>query len=243
MNNELLIRTHLGDIKAFLQSGFYTSNNPTKHIHKHSYAEIHIIYGGNAEYRIGNKTYHVKNGYMLGIPKDCFHACVKKDKETQYIPFQIDLDIKSKKVVPLDPALVEAFLNETKKLCESGDHSRIAHFIALSLTALTDNMLEAPVITDYKFLIYEFFSSNYARDIKLKDLADILHLSERQTERLVLNYTGRSFKKELSFIRVTMAYQIVESYGASLTEAAEYVGYRSYTGFFKAMKKWKNNFK
>ena len=187
MNNELLIHTHFGDIKAFLQGGFYSDNDPTKHIHKHSYAEIHIICGGGAEYRVDNKIYNLKSGDILGIPKNCFHACIKKEKETQYIPFQIDLDIKSAKSATLDIPLVEAFLNETKKLRDTGDHSRIAHYIALSISSLTENILDAPVITDYKFLIYEFFSSNYARDIKLRDLADILHLSERQTERLVLN--------------------------------------------------------
>jgi AraC-like DNA-binding protein len=100
----------------------------------------------------------------------------------------------------------------------------------------TDEKLQAQPITDYAFLIYEFFSTNYSGDVKLADLADILHLSERQTERLVIEHTGKTFKEEITSMRMEMAQKLISA-GMPLTEIAQYVGYKSYAGFYKAMKK------
>jgi len=242
MNNELLITTHLGEIKSFLQDGFYTSNNPTKHIHKHNYTEIHLIYGGNAKYRVGEKTYNAESGSMLVIPRGIFHACAEKEEKAQYIAFQTDLDVSEYQEIQVNESLIAAFFDEIVNLNEKNDHSHIAYYIAIILSFLGEEKLCAHGITDYGFLINEFFSNNYAKSVKLSDLSALLHLSERQTERLVREHTGKSFKGELSYIRVTMAKHIINTYGLSLSEAAEYVGYRSYPGFWKALKKWAPEF-
>ena len=242
MNNELLITTHLGNVKAFLQDGFYTSNNPTKHIHKHSYTEIHLIFGGNAEYRVGENIYRAESGSMLVIPRGIFHACATKDEKTQYIAFQIDYNVNEYQKNRVSESLIAAFFDEISGLKDDLDHSHIAYYVAIILSYLGSIKLSANKIRDYGFLITEFFSNNYAKNIKLSDLAALLHLSERQTERLVRAHTGKSFKAELSSVRVTMSKHIITTYGLSLSEAAEYVGYRSYPGFWKALKKWSPEF-
>lgn len=101
-----------------------------------------------------------------------------------------------------------------------------------------EEILKAQPITDYGFLIHEFFTNNYSFDIHLSDLADELHLSQRQAERLVIEYTGNSFREELCQTRVTMAKELLKNTGMSLGEVSRYVGYRSYAGFWKAMKKY-----
>ena len=82
-----------------------------------------------------------------------------------------------------------------------------------------------------------FFSNRYSEDVRLSDLAEAIHLSERQTERLVIEHTGRGFRDELTETRVKIARQRLADKNMTLGEIAGYVGYRSYAGFWKAMKK------
>ena len=93
-------------------------------------------------------------------------------------------------------------------------------------------------MTDYGFLIHEFFSLHYSEDLHLCDLAQFLHLSERQTERLVIEHTGNTFRNELTAIRMTIAKKLLTSSQMSLTEISQYVGYKSYAGFWKALNKY-----
>ena len=100
-----------------------------------------------------------------------------------------------------------------------------------------DEKSTAHRINDPKFLICEFFSNQYSLDVNLGDLAKVLCLSERQAERLVVNLTGKTFQEELTSKRIAMAKRLKKTTALSLKEISEYVGYRSYSGFWKAMKK------
>lgn len=71
----------------------------------------------------------------------------------------------------------------------------------------------------------------------LSDLAARLYLSEKQTERLVLKHTGQTFKQKLSDTRVAMANVLIRETEMPLHKVAEYVGYSSYSGFWKALQK------
>ena len=98
--------------------------------------------------------------------------------------------------------------------------------------------LEAKEVTDYGFLIHEFFSIHYNEDIHLRDIANYLHLAERQSERLIIDYTGHSFRDELVATRMNMAKILFSTTDMSLSEISQYVGYKSYNGFWKAAKKF-----
>ena len=90
---------------------------------------------------------------------------------------------------------------------------------------------------DEGYIICEFFSNHYNGVIKVSDLAKTLGFSEKQTERLVLKFTGRTFKQELVSRRMEMARYLEKNTNMTMTEIALYVGYNSYNGFWKAYKK------
>ena len=92
-------------------------------------------------------------------------------------------------------------------------------------------------VTDEGMLIEVFFSTSYNKDVQLSDLAAILHLSERQTERKLIEHTGHTFREELAATRISVAKYLQSTSSMSLSEIATYVGYHSYAGFWKAMKK------
>ena len=235
----LTVRTASGEHKVFLQGGFYLSSFSTSCIHEHNYAEIHLIAGGNAEFTVKDQTLTLKSGAMLVIPSKVYHSCVSKDTDTMHCAFQIDCAPSSYFTYELNPELILEFFRTIKNTSEEDDHSAIAAYISLFCSCFEQGRETSPhAITDYGFIIYEFFSNNYSLPVRLSDLAQVLHLSERQAERLVLEHTGKSFRDELSATRVRIARYLLKTTNMPLGEIAEYTGYRSYAGFWKAMKKF-----
>ena len=237
MFKELSVNIGNKDYTAFFKEGFYQPKISTPHLHKHNYGEIHIVSGGNATYIINEKTYKMMDGSILAIPRDVYHCCIKRDETTNLPAFQLTHPIQKPKTISLNKEILKTFTDEIENCISDNDYTKISAYISLFCSELfTDNKLNANPITDYPFLIYEFFSTNYSGDVRLCHLAEILHLSERQTERLVIEYTGKTFKEELVSIRMEMAEKLKKS-GMPLTDIARYVGYKSYAGFYKAFKK------
>ena len=241
MHNELAIRTPHGDFSAFLQLGFY-ENISCRRFHNHNYVEVHLVLDGSSVLMIGDEKYEIKSGEMLVIPKRALHACVSQDETTLHTAFQINYstknDITRAEVIPVEEDTVRRFFAEIKECRKTEDYTLISAYISLFCCRFfKDGRLESNELTNHGFTIHEFFANRYNEDVTLADLAQVLHLSERQAERLVIEYMGKTFRKTLSSTRVMIAKQLLRSSDMSLSEIAEYVGYRSYAGFWKAMKK------
>lgn len=239
MYNELPIKTPVEEISAFLQAGFY-NNLTCGSVHNHNYAEVHLILDGNATFVVEGKTHEINSGHMLIIPKKILHACIKQDKNTIHSAFQINYgrsdSISKFEVHPTDEQLLRRFFEELKYCKVTNDHTMISALLAyFCLCLYKGEQIEPKQVIDYGFAIHEFFSTHYKENIHLSDLANLLHLSERQTERLVLKHMGGTFRKTLTATRVMIAKQLMDSSDMSLTKIAEYVGYRSYAGFWKAL--------
>ncbi len=239
MYNEIIVKTPSREHKIFLQSGFFSSTKPTSNLHKHNFAEVHIIANGNATFSIGGHLYSLSSGSLMIIPRDIFHYCDSKDENTIHAAFQIDYEQNETSVYDIGTDTVLRFLDETEKCKISQDYSKITSYIAFFCGYFCHSeKVIAKQTNDYGFLIYEFFSTRYNKNLQLCELADFLHLSERQTERLVIKYTGNTFKKELASLRMTIANNLLKYSNMSLKEVSLYVGYSSYAGFWKAMKKY-----
>ena len=69
-------------------------------------------------------------------------------------------------------------------------------------------------------------------------LADALSLSVRQTSRVVQEIMHKNFKELIVAERMRVADILIKSRKYSLEQIAEIVGYRSYSGFFTAYRKY-----
>lgn len=242
MYNELSIKTPGGEFFAFLQEGFY-NNLSCSPVHNHNYTEVHLILDGSATFVIEGKTYVVESERMLIIPRKVMHTCIKQDENTMHSAFQINYDqsdsIAKFEVYPIDEKLLRRFFDELPYCRGTNDYTTISAFMAFFCHCFyKGERIESMPVIDYGFAIHEFFLTHYNEDPCLSDLANMLHLSERQTERLVLKHMGGTFRKTLAATRAMIAKQLMDSSDMSLTEIAEYVGYRSYAGFWKAMKRF-----
>lgn len=239
MGNEIVIKNGTREHKVFFQVGFYTPFLLPTPIHKHNYAEIHLV-TDDAEFYIDGKHHYSKDGNLLLIPKNTPHCIIKGSDGPCHVAFQIDYDVKAFSSCHICPQLARDFINEIINSGTTDDYSVITAYIRLlcSFLAIEEKPSVQP-ITDYGFLICEYFSQHYTENLCLSDLAEELHLSQRQTERLVIKYTGHSFRQELTALRVEMAKHLLERSNMSMGQIAQAVGYRSYAGFWKALKSQK----
>ncbi len=237
MYYEFSIFTDENPCKVFLQTGFYTFSQ-SNITHKHNYAEIHLVSGGNAVFKVANEVSELRDGEMLIIPKGIFHSWSICTSDTLHTAFQIDMDLNSPSITETDKYVVRGLFNEIAKCRESKDHKRIEAYIPLICSYIKEDRTgKSCPMADPGMIIETFFATYYDKPVSLRDLADMLHLSDRQTERLVKEHTGNTFKKELASTRITVAEYLRSTTDMSLTEIAQYVGYRSYAGFWKAIKK------
>lgn len=233
---EMTVHAPTQDHKVFLQNGFYHGVRTDTLFHKHNYAEIHFFSGGNVCFNIDSGKFEVGNGKILIIPKALYHSCDSQDKGILHAAFQIDYDVPDVSVHKISSGILSSFFDAINRCINTKDHTEVAAYITLICHLISNQGTMASPITDPGFIIQEFFSHNYSQKVHLRDLASKLHLSERQTERLVIQHTGKTFNQELIDTRIKMANYLMKNTSMSLTEIAEYVGYSSYAGFWKALK-------
>lgn len=241
-SNELTVTVCGCERKIFLQDGFYSSSTPTQYMHRHSYAEIHFVSNGKVGFVVDDKEYELSDGEFLAIPCGFYHGCKFMDDSARHSAFQVDECINEVTVRSVDSGVASAFINEIAKCGKNGDHGRLSAYIALICSYFAPPV-EAKRITDSGFLISEFFYNNYGNDVYLEELAEMLHLSPRQTKRVVESYTGKRFREALVATRMQVAERLINTSRMPLSEVAQYVGYRSYAGFWKAYQKYKKDIK
>lgn len=237
-HQDMTVRIGTSPHRMFLQDGFYNKSVISDKLHSHNYAEVHLVLGGDILYRIADGSHIAKDGSMLVIPAGVFHSGQMQSPEARHVAFQIDMPVDTFSHRAVSRGVLAELFSEVERAAATGDYTGIAALVMLLVRDLpTAQRISAEHISDYGFLIHEFFAHKYGEDVTLRDLAEALHLSERQAERLVHKHTGRSFREELSETRVQMARILLSDSDMTLTEIASYVGYRSYAGFWKAVKK------
>lgn len=238
MNYELTIPIGTHVHKAFLQGGFYQHSGKPAAIHMHNYAEIHVITDGGMVFEAGEQRKNIESNSVLIVPPRCFHGCIAREETARHSAFQIDLPCEEFAVRKVAADVLDALFRLIDQTKTESDYTELAaHLAFLAAPFCRIEPIYAQRISDYGFLIHEFFVQHYNEDMHLSALAEELHLSERQTERLVLEHTGHTFREELTRVRLLMADRLLKTTNLSLTEIARYVGYQSYAGFWKAMKK------
>lgn len=237
MDYEFTITVANKPYNVFLQPGFSKFNMYSKNLHKHSYPEIHLFHGGDVEIFVDACTHKISDSEFCVIPPKNYHCFLAYNKSILHTAFQVDAPLKTFQRVSLPKQITGAYIDAIRE----NNYTKISSYISLICAHFFPDTLPAPhERTDYNFIISEFLSTHYNDPVTLRDLAELLHLSEKQTTRLVLKQTGQSFADALTTHRMNTADFLRETTSMSLTDIAAYVGYKSYSGFWKAYQKHKN---
>jgi AraC-like DNA-binding protein len=87
-----------------------------------------------------------------------------------------------------------------------------------------------PVVEDAFFYRY--------RTLTLEELAAVLHLSVRQTQRLLQRNFGKTFSQKLNEARIAAAAQFLLNTGLSVTEIGERTGFSSIEHFSSSFRRF-----
>lgn len=235
MSRQISITVGERRVNVFLEEGYFPERMQPGILHKHCYPEIHWVMEGNARYQIGKTLHTVSAGEAFLIPEQVFHCCTGFEADTKRIAFQADIPSASHCVRPLSAAVIRALFPDWETLRTDQGTLKLTALLQLLCTLfISDGKERAVPIQDPSLIVEEFFSRRYNQQVTIADLARELMLSEKQTQRLVQEHTGRTFRKELTARREEVARQLLQTGNYTLAQVAEYVGFRSYSGFWKA---------
>lgn len=85
-----------------------------------------------------------------------------------------------------------------------------------------------------RIMIEEYINRNYNKNISLEHLANVLHLSKKQASRVFLSEFGTNFKTYITKFRINISMHFLRQTDLPVVKISSLVGYKSYTGFYKA---------
>lgn len=201
-------------------------------LHKHEYAEVHLIEVGEIDCTVENVCYKLLPGDALLVPSGAYHRVDSDSSIRKHFSFQAELPsgkIMKKHFAP-------EFINDLFSDLAAGEGC--IGTLAYICTELGDiKLYKCEAEQDYRHAIGNFFDKRHNEKIEVRDLADELHLSKMHTQRLVKRYTGMTFGENVRKYRLRVAEYLMKNTDMKREEIAEYVGYSSYSGFWKAVKK------
>lgn len=224
--------------RAFLGHGFFDFSATASPLHYHHYTEIQMLLSGSGYYTMGGAGCTLSAGQALLIPAHLYHEAHSFTPDSRHIAFQITLPLPGPEVKTLPAGMTAQFFGVIERYLSSRKSEELSAFIAMLCVHLAGPSRDWSLpIQDRTHLIHEFFSNHYHQPVTLSDLARVLGLSTKQAGRLLLHYTGRTFREELTRCRMEAARRMMaEKNAPPLTVIAEKVGYQSYSGFWKAFR-------
>lgn len=233
---QMMLPTPEGKIEVFLDAGFFENLDIPSPIHEHKYTEIHFVERGFVTLFAKKGEYHLTAGDLIAIPAGLTHTS-HDAKGTVHRAFQLNYPVDKVMTAHFPHTVFSELIDEADEYIKVGSSKSISKYIVFLTKDILTPEPEISNVEDRRFVVHDFFENNYHRQITIEDLAERLNLSPKQTQRLVQSYTGNTFGKELTRVRIKAARLLIkDNEQLSLLEISHRVGYRSYSGFWKAFK-------
>ena len=205
--------------------------------HNHRQGELHLMLSGSADYTIGEENRLLHAGEFVYIPPKIHHSAKAQQNDTSFITFTLRGGPKQVMFSSLSPSLLDGIYSACEKSnAESSLDPLMPYFYILIGSVCRP---QGPTIRenlDYEGMIMRYLDAHYNQNITLSSLAEYVGISPKQVQRIVQKETGRTFLEELTVRRMRAARYLEENTPMSSTEIAHYVGYNSYSGYWKARK-------
>ncbi|MBQ8605881.1 MAG: helix-turn-helix domain-containing protein [Clostridia bacterium] len=235
IDTEVIVNFSNKKTLVFIDSADFESDFNCSPIHKHEMTEVHIVTCGSGEFIYDGERIQISENQMMIVPKDIYHQRNCYDFGTRVITFQTTAEVKKCRIVHTDKFIIEELKKAVLAYKNGIAGTKIPFYLGLILSDFAKST-EEPItsVQDREFLIHEFFTINYNKDVHLSDIAVVLNLSEKQAERTIKKITGKTFCQLLTDYRINAAKELMTKENYPLSRIAELVGYKSYSGFWKA---------
>ena len=228
---------HLGEdtVEILFEDGFFSIAMCSSGFHDHGVAEVHVTYLGECRLYTEEEEIISAAGTVTVIPAGVVHRLQMRDFETVHRTFMMSAPISSLRSFSVPRVVLDEMDEKIRAAAVTGNFSAICPYFAFLCKDAFDVRWKVERVDNKQFIISEFFTNRYADKITLADLARELHVCEKQAARLVVRYMGASFSEVLTAHRMRAARLLLKSDSSlALGEIASMVGYRSYSGFWKA---------
>ena len=234
------------------------------HTHSNVSYEIHYTYRGRGTVTIDDTTYEVNPGVLYITGPGIVHMQIS-NPDDPIIEYCLYLNCRRTSRPANDPLLLftdtsfwigmddGSILSLLTRLIEDNRHSQddtllmseaLLRLIVLHLTRvyrrdMTTHAQRPPLLTRDSFMpiLEDAFFYRY-KTLTLNELASLLGLSVRQTQRLLQTHFGKSFSQKLTDARMAAAFQFLENSRLSITEIAERLGFSSIEHFSAAFHRY-----
>lgn len=235
--------------------------------HMHLFHEIHYIKcGASCIENDSNEKFYLKSEDICIIPSGVYHSVCLLSQPFERVCIFFDISKKDgadcdtyscfSKIFSTDKIkILTNTLPYWDKICslfseidivDSIIKEKLKHLTSLIFIDFYEKNRENVYLETEETLKYsgeirlkieEFLSESPINQLKLENLADTLHLSTRQTDRLIKKYTGQCFRDIVVGIKTETAKELIATSQLSFKIIAEQVGYSSYSGFCNSFKK------
>lgn len=149
------------------------------------------------------------------------------------------MDIKNRLVKNIGDKKTEQFIND-EFIAEIGEKSSLFDIIELLKTTLTELSCTHFGRTTKSTMerVVQYIQSNYSRELRLEQLANIFGYNSAYLGKVFHQYTGENFNNYLDRIRITEAKRLLTMDEYKVYEVAEMVGYSNINYFHNKFKKY-----
>ncbi len=234
--------------------------NAIMNIHSHIDYEF-FLNPGDLSFGTENKAFDFFNNLVV-VPPKFKHYYLSKSE-----PIHFFLSVKKAKkgpplydklvsalnqnltVIPLDDELSYIYsalcsLNQNLSSNDIFNTDRTHALLVLLLTNVFRNLgiqlssgQDMTSYGRYGGTIEQFINNNYKGNVKLIELANVLSLSERQTNRVLNLLYGKSFTELITEKKMTVASSLLQNTNMKITQIAELLGYEKPGYFYVVFKK------
>ena len=236
------------------------------HSHGSGCYEIHYIPAGYGTLQVHGRTYSLSPGtlYVTGPHVEHAQTPVPDDPMEEYcVYFKLDSSSHMKKNASVLPSFIRTsfWLGQDRQ----GIHALMLRLfdelakrytgfqeqVPLLLTQLVilmvrnyeqlqisrsvftpNNLADSKSVIIEEYFLYEY------QDLSLPDLSDRLKLSSRQTQRLLMEYYGKTFQQKKAEARMSAAAILLSDPQKKIAEIAEALGYSSAEHFSSAFRRY-----
>jgi len=209
-----------------------------------------------------------KNSLVLVRPQQLFQYTFKKDKQFEYLIIDIQPTVLKKQIGDKNFARAfDVFGNRNEIIdLNTSEFSLVKQLLDSVLLATTDSLgrchvetkvlstiSELSIISDYKHdsdeenkphkenvpvLIMDYIITHYTEKITYQLLADKFFTSPSTVAVIIKNFKDQTLKEYITELRMEDAKHMLKNGQISLYKIAEFCGYKEYSAFYKAYKKY-----
>ena len=254
-------------IEVVLDNGFWNTFALAADMHAHTYYEVMLCPEGNMNIALSDGTkLPMEPDSLCLIPPRVYHRSIgDSDTKKLAIRFLCTRNMRSGRMYGIFHAAMEqqatplllgaqpelsdlarnicAELQKPSLATETCVQSLLSLLLIRLFRMLCGNAvseISTPLprqVSDRRLAIEDFFTTRYHLPLTEETLAEAVHLSTRQLNRVLKQLYGMSFRQLIIDFRMSKAAQLLISTELSTAEVAEQVGYTSVSGFYEAFQK------